>query len=462
MSRGSELLKNTGILLMARISTQAVNFLLIPLYTRVLNTSEYGEIDLYVSLAMIILPIMTLQIEMGVFRFFITSKEEDDKKFIVTSAIALLAITFGVVSIIYLIANFFLNIKHCGLLYLYYLIQAICAFFLQFCRAQGMTKEYGFATFINSSFAAFLNVILITIFSYKAEAILISTCTANLLSSLYLSKVTNVKQYIGSSKYINRRKQIKLLNYSVPLVFNQVSSWVVNYSDRTIILAVWGIGMNGVYSLANKFPSVVLVFFSVYNVVWTENVIRSIEEKDNYRYINSVFKISYRIYFALSTIVINLLPFVFSFFVGTDYYEAYYHIPILMLAFFYSGIAANVGSLYVALEKTKEVGITTMLSGIVNIIIHLSLLHFAGLYAASISTLISFFALYIFRVWRIKKYYSLNINLSEYIIQIGIFIISSFGFYSKNIIVIFVGTILNITYFVYYIIPQIINRDLDT
>ena len=38
MSKGKELLKNTGILMIAKISTQIVNFLLMPLYTTLLTT----------------------------------------------------------------------------------------------------------------------------------------------------------------------------------------------------------------------------------------------------------------------------------------------------------------------------------------------------------------------------------------------------------------------------------------
>ena len=71
MSRGKELVNNTGILLAAKISTQLINFFLIPLYTSLLSTQEYGEIDIYTSLVMIVIPFLTLQLEMGVFRFFI-------------------------------------------------------------------------------------------------------------------------------------------------------------------------------------------------------------------------------------------------------------------------------------------------------------------------------------------------------------------------------------------------------
>ena len=82
MSRGKELVKNTGILLTAKISRQIVSFLL-PLYTALLTTEEYGHVDVYMSLAMIVIPFLTLQVEMALFRFFITNKEQSKRQEIV-------------------------------------------------------------------------------------------------------------------------------------------------------------------------------------------------------------------------------------------------------------------------------------------------------------------------------------------------------------------------------------------
>ena len=67
MSRGKDLVKNTGILFVAKTSTQVVSFFLLPLYTALLSTKEYGQLDIYYSLVMILMPVITLQLEQAIF-----------------------------------------------------------------------------------------------------------------------------------------------------------------------------------------------------------------------------------------------------------------------------------------------------------------------------------------------------------------------------------------------------------
>ena len=46
MNQKKELIKNTLIISIGKFSTQLVSFLLLPLYTTLLTTSEYGQYDL--------------------------------------------------------------------------------------------------------------------------------------------------------------------------------------------------------------------------------------------------------------------------------------------------------------------------------------------------------------------------------------------------------------------------------
>lgn len=88
MSQGKELAKNTGILFIGKISTQFVSFLLLPLYTAKLSTEQYGTLDLYTTIASILMPILSLQLEQAIFRYFITA-EDDEKNILSSTAIFL-------------------------------------------------------------------------------------------------------------------------------------------------------------------------------------------------------------------------------------------------------------------------------------------------------------------------------------------------------------------------------------
>ena len=49
MSRKTELAKNTAILTVGKLCTQCISFFLLPLYTAILSTEEYGTFDLLVT-----------------------------------------------------------------------------------------------------------------------------------------------------------------------------------------------------------------------------------------------------------------------------------------------------------------------------------------------------------------------------------------------------------------------------
>ena len=53
MSKNKELVKNTTIVAVGRLSTQFLSFLLLPLFTKYLTSEDYGIVDLittYVAL----------------------------------------------------------------------------------------------------------------------------------------------------------------------------------------------------------------------------------------------------------------------------------------------------------------------------------------------------------------------------------------------------------------------------
>lgn len=80
MNKQNELARNTAIIAFGKICTQLISFFLLPLYTKVLSTSEYGTVDLILTYAVLFLPIATLALEQSVFRFLIDVRDNTKKK----------------------------------------------------------------------------------------------------------------------------------------------------------------------------------------------------------------------------------------------------------------------------------------------------------------------------------------------------------------------------------------------
>ena len=59
--------KNTVVLTFGKICTQGISFLMLPLYTSILDTTEYGTFDLLVTYATLLLPLVNWQLDQGIF-----------------------------------------------------------------------------------------------------------------------------------------------------------------------------------------------------------------------------------------------------------------------------------------------------------------------------------------------------------------------------------------------------------
>lgn len=449
MSRGKDLIKNTGILFIAKTSTQVVSFFLLPLYTTLMTTEQYGQLDIYSSLVLILLPLISLQLEQAVFRFLVGQSQEEQIKRVISSAGVTLFLSSLFVGIVYIIFAFIFKFEYSISLFFYYGTMLCSTVMYQVCRGFGKNVVYGLATFLISFATVSLNIVFVAYFHMGVEGVLISTAIAHTLGSIYMVKSTKVFHYfeIGEASV----DQIKeLLVYSVPLIFNQISSWAINYSDRMIILAFLGMGVNGIYSVANKFSNILNTFFNVFNLAWTENVVKNINDPDAPQYAKKIITLTAQVYVSLVVGIMNLLPFFFSFFVNERYIEAYYQVPILLVAIVFSGLSASLGSIYIAFKKTKNVGMTTFMAGVVNVIVHLALINIIGLYAASFSTLVSFIALFIYRYVFIQEFFKVKLDFNKTLLTSVILVVSVVAYYIQNpyfLIVALFANLVNIGFF---------------
>ena len=79
MSKKKELAKNTIIIFLGKVCTRLISFLLLPLYTSYLLTEEYGLVDLVTTYVTLIVPIITMELEMSVFRYLVDCRKDKNE-----------------------------------------------------------------------------------------------------------------------------------------------------------------------------------------------------------------------------------------------------------------------------------------------------------------------------------------------------------------------------------------------
>ena len=135
MGRSKDLAKNTAILAFGKICTQSIGFFMLPLYTSLLDTAEYGLFDLLVTYAALLLPLVNWQLDQGLFRFMLDVRDQIDKQTHLFSTVFLISIIQSVVfCVLFLIIYPFLTLEHAEFLLYYVILHIYTEMFLQFSR----------------------------------------------------------------------------------------------------------------------------------------------------------------------------------------------------------------------------------------------------------------------------------------------------------------------------------------
>lgn len=103
MNRKKELAMNTVILAVGKICTQLINFFLLPLYTSLLTTDDYGVVDLFSTYTALLVPIFNWQLENGLFRFLLECREDRKRQKIVFSTVFIANIIQIVITVIFFV-----------------------------------------------------------------------------------------------------------------------------------------------------------------------------------------------------------------------------------------------------------------------------------------------------------------------------------------------------------------------
>ena len=92
------LAKNIALMTIGNFASRMLSFFLVPLYTSILTTKEYGIFDLMIVSVQIMVPILTQNIMESVLRF--SMDENQDKDFIVSYAVRLFCISCLIVVVL--------------------------------------------------------------------------------------------------------------------------------------------------------------------------------------------------------------------------------------------------------------------------------------------------------------------------------------------------------------------------
>ena len=445
MGREKQLIKNTMVLGIGNILPKLATFITLPLYTAILTKAEYGTYDLITILTSLVAPAVTLQIQTAAFRFLIGEKEKKTIKTIITNVLLFVIPISLITLIVIFLCLHTLDTKIRILISAYLFLEIYLNVIQQILRGLGRVKEFAISAIINTIANLVIVLPLLLWMNLGLDGLILSLCTAIIIAVLYINRYIQLLTYFDI-KLFEWNCLKKLLKYSCPMVPNAMSMWIVSASDRLVISATLGVEANAVYAVATKFPQVLTIVQSTFTMAWQESASIANEDKDSSQYYNLVFDGLIRALSGIMALLIGFMPVLFSLFVNGAYEEAYVQMPILFMAMLFYGLSAYYGGIYVAQMKTTNAAISTIIAALINLIINILFIHSIGIYAASISTLVSYVFLTVYRAINTSKIRPLEYKWKNIVFYLIILIIMSILFYSNEVEIKIVNLLLGVVF----------------
>ena len=439
--KNKTLAKNTIILGIGQFIPKIIAMITLPILTKAFSTEEYGIYDLIISFSSLSLPLLTLMIQLATFRFIIEDNDEIKRKSYVTnSTVFVIALSLTWLLIVSVVSLFIdVDLSFVAIVFLVYFAEAIYNLFGQIARGYGKNTIYSLAV-VMYSVVNMIFLVLVMLFDFvNIKSALIIIAISYTIASIFLWISVKIKNDF-SIKTLSVKVMKRMLGYAIPIIPSTISLWIVNLSDRLVITYFLGASYNGLYAAASKIPNLFGTVYNVFNLAWTELAARSIKEDDIDKYYSKLFNNLYSFLIGAMLALITLTPIMFNILIDDKFYGGYNQILILFIGILCSSLVSFYGGLYVALKKTKQVGISSIVGAVLNFVINVLFIRYIGLYAASISTLVSFLVILIYRFFEVKKFINIKYNYTRIVIGIIFLIISVVNFYQHNIF----GFILNI------------------
>ena len=439
-SRGRYLAKNTAIFAIGNVASRLISFFLVPLYTNILTTAEYGVVDLVNTLCTVLAPILILNINEAVMRFAL-DKGANYKKIMSTGLTVFVGAIFGGILVIPASSLFSEVAQYSTYIYFYTVTLAGSQLFLCYLRGKENIAFYSVGSVLQTMTIALFNILFLAVLHKGIKGYFLAYIISNIITILFAFIAGNVREVIRDYKF-----DIKLTKamaaYSVVLIPNTFMWWIMNSSDRVMVTSIIGVAANGIYAVSYKLPSLVSTLTGIFNQAWSYSAIREDGAEDENEYNNMVFNRLISIVMLLSIALLTIVKPFLRLYVGMDYYSAWEYTPFLIIGSAYLTLATFMATSYTVHKDSFGYLFSATFGAALNIVLNFLLIPIIHVYGAAFATCISYIAVFAFRLIHTKKYIKYNIKNKEFIggsvflilSSISLFLDNSFGVIIQSII----------------------------
>ncbi len=391
--------KEAAVYGLSSIVGRFLNFLLVPFYTNYLARAEYGIVSnvyAYIAFAFVL---YGYGMDSAYMRF-VASAESGDKKqtlsipyfsLLVTSMLFSLGIHFYAPAISEAIgaeghANL---IQYAGWI-LFFDTLVIVPF--AYLRMTNRAKVFAGLRILNIIINVVLTILMLVFFKMQLEAVFIANLIASAATAVKLAWIALPQLTVRLSGRLFKQ----MLGFGLPYIPAGLAGIAIQVIDRPIVKALTDNDTLGLYQANYRLGVLMMLVVGMFDYAWRPFFLTHARDNDAPRLFSKVF-----------TYLVTLLMLVFvtgSFFVedivrmrlfggycsNPNYGEGLSIVPIVLLAYVFTGAYVNfVVGVYLE-KKTKYLPYATGAGALVNVVVNLALIPKFGITGAAIATLLSY------------------------------------------------------------------------
>lgn len=431
-NKNKELIKGTIIYAIGSFGSKVLSLLIVPLYTFYIIPEELGNYDLILTTINLLIPIITFQITDAAYKKIVEKFDERQK--IISCTYWILIISSIISSLLCMvIGRVAMGLRYAVYLTAMLIVQMWFLSLQRLLRALKRQKTFVVAGIFQTFCFLILIAILVCIIKLKVDGLCISYIVAHFIAIIFM--LTQCRDLIVKKITYNKKDLFEMLKFSIPLIPNAMSWWLINSSDKYIIRILLGASSNGIYSVSSKFPAVLQTVNSLFYSSWQDVAIREKAGEERNKFYTNTFEKYYELIFGLVLIAMPATRAVLPFVVSAEYKSAALYSTFIYLGMAFQGFSSFYGINYLNHDKTFGATATSLIAAAINLIVDLILMPYVGLYAAGISTFMGFFVMWLIRVKQTKKITNIQINKRKFLVYLSISIICAIASIFANITV---------------------------
>lgn len=404
-----KLIKNTGLLAIGSFGSSLLGMLLIPFYTAVLSTSDYGISDLIVTTTSLLYPFTTLAISESIMRF--TLDKGVDKKSVYSIGITIaLAGYILILLCLPLIKKTAIGAYYTYFLayYLFYCLHTVTSYFV---KGLEKIKTYSVAGLLNSMVVISCNLLFLLVFKMGIVGYLLSSILGHAITTGFMFVRAKLYRYIQPFWKIDQLLLRRMIQFSIPIIPNSISWWIANSSDKYVLNHYTDVSQVGIYAVSYKIPTIMITITGFFISAWQISAVEDFGTEKSQKFFSEIYKKCFALNMLISATLIVFSKVMAGFLYSADFFAAWRFVPILVIANVFNVMASFMGTIYTASKKTKMLSISTMIGATANILMNFLLIPFLGALGAAIATALSYAIMWIIRMVNTRHIMKLSINL---------------------------------------------------